>query len=79
MLVPHQPQIDRAAVKQDTIDKLKSLQQSNDGCNVHEDAETVICDFLEAIGYEEIAREFRKVRTVYPVVVPRYSKPSWRS
>ena len=79
MLVPHQSQIDHAVVKQDTIDKLKSLQQSNDGCNVREDAVTVICDFLEAIGYEEIAREFRKVRTAYPVVVPRYSKPSWRS
>lgn len=73
------PKIEHTAIKHDTIAKLKSLQRSSDGCNVHGRAETVICDFLDAVGYEEIAREFRKVRDIYPVDVPRYSRPSWRS
>ncbi|MBM7486037.1 MULTISPECIES: hypothetical protein [Bradyrhizobium] len=79
MPVLPKPQFEHTVIKHDTIAKLKSLQRSNDGCNVHGSAETVICDFLDAVGYEEIAREFRKVREMYPVVVPRYSRPSWRS
>ena len=73
------PQIEHTVIKQDAINRLKSLQRSNDGgCNVHGSAETVICDFLDAVGYEEITREFRKIHEIYPTVTPRYSKPSWR-
>ncbi|MCK1626776.1 hypothetical protein IVA98_27205 [Bradyrhizobium sp. 160] len=65
--------------KEDAINKLKSLQLGGDGCNVHANAETVLCEFLDAAGHGEIAREFRKIREMYPVVTPRYVKPSWRS
>jgi len=79
MPVLPKPQIERTVIKQDAINRLKSLQRSNDGCNVHGNAEAVICDFLDALGYEEVAREFRKVHEMYPAAVPRYSRPSWRS
>jgi len=29
---------------------------------------TQCCDFLDAVGYEEIAREFGKVHEMYPTV-----------
>ncbi|MET4799761.1 hypothetical protein [Bradyrhizobium sp. LB11.1] len=79
MPVPPKPHVEHSVIKQDAINKLKSLQRSDDGCNVHGSAQTVICDFLDSVGYEDIAREFRKVHEMYPVVVPRYSRPSWRS
>ena len=79
MPVLPKPKIEHSVIKQEAINKLRSLQRSGDGCNVHGSAETVICDFLDAVGYEEIAREFRKVHEMYPVVVPRYTRPSWRS
>lgn len=79
MPVLPKPKVEHTVIKQQAINKLKSLQRSNDGCNVHGSAETVICDFLDAAGYEEIAREFRKVHEMYPVAVPRYSRPSGRS
>ncbi|WOH53324.1 hypothetical protein [Bradyrhizobium sp. sBnM-33] len=65
--------------KEDAIDELRSLQQIGEGSNVHANAETVFCDFLDAVGYGEVAREFRKIHEMYPVVTPRYSKPSWPS
>lgn len=64
--------------KQDAINKLKSLQRNDDCSNVHAEADTVLCDFLDAGGYGEIAHEFRKLHEMYPTVAPRYSKPSWR-
>ena len=79
MPVLPKPQVEHSAIKQDAINKLKSLQRSENGCNVHGSAEMVICDLLDSVGYEDVAREFRKVHEMYPVVVPRYSRPSWRS
>lgn len=76
--IPPKPQIERTMTKQDAINKLRSLQEDGEGSNVHANADTVLCDFLDAAGYGEIAREFRKVHEIYPVVTPRYSKPSWR-
>jgi hypothetical protein len=64
--------------KQDAINRLQSLQRNDDCSNVHSEADAVLCDFLDAIGYGEIAREFRKIHKIYPTVIPRYSKPSWR-
>jgi hypothetical protein len=64
--------------EQDAIKTLQSLQKHGGGSNVHANADTVLCDFLDAVGYGEIAREFRKVHEMYPIVTPRYSKPSWR-
>ena len=76
MPVPPKPRVEHSVIKQEAIDKLKSLQRSDNGCNIHGSAEMVICDFLDSVGYEEIAREFRKIHELYPVVVPRYSRPS---
>ena len=80
MLGASKPQIEHSMTKQDAIKKLRSLQKhgGEGGSNVHERADTVLCDFLDAVGYGEIAREFRKVHDIYPTVTPRYSKPSWR-
>ena len=77
MLVPLK--IEHAMTKEDAIDGLRSLQRNDEGSNVHANAETVLCDFLDAVGYGEVAREFRKIHEMYPVVTPRYSKPSWPS
>jgi hypothetical protein len=46
---------------------------------VHASADTILCDFLDAVGYGEVAGEFRKVHEMFPTVTPRYSRPSWRS
>jgi hypothetical protein len=80
MLVASRPQIEHSMTKQDAIKKLQSLQRhgGESGSNVHANADTILCDFLDAVGYGEIAREFRKVHEIYPTVTPRYSKPSWR-
>ena len=64
--------------KQDAIKRLQSLQRNDGGSNVHAEADTVLCDFLDAVGYGDIAREFRKIHEMYPTVTPGYSKPSWR-
>lgn len=78
MLIPPKPQIEHTMIKQDAIKKLQSLQRDGEGSNVHANADTVLCDILDAVGYGEIVREFRKIHEIYPVVTPRYSKPSWR-
>jgi hypothetical protein len=78
LLVPSKPQIEQSMIKQDAIKKLQSLQRHDQGSNVHASADAVLCDFLNAVGYGEIAREFRKVHEMFPTVTPRYSKPSWR-
>jgi hypothetical protein len=62
--------------EQDAINELKSLQRNGEGSNVHANAETVLCDLLDAVGYGEVAREFRKIHEMYPVVTPRYSRRS---
>jgi len=64
--------------KQDAINRLQSLQRTDNGSNAHAEADMVLCDFLESVGYGEIAREFRKIHEIYPTVAPRYSKPAWR-
>jgi hypothetical protein len=43
-----------------------------------QEADRILCDFLDAVGYAEISCEFRKIHEIYPTVAPRYSKPSWR-
>lgn len=64
--------------EQDAIRKLKYLQIHDEGADVHVSADAILCDFLEAVGHVEIAREFRKVHEIYPTATPRYSRPSWR-
>ena len=64
--------------KQDAINKLQYLQRNDEGSNVRAEADTVLCDFLDAVGYGEIASEFRKIHEMYPTVTPRCLKPTWR-
>ena len=45
---------------------------------MHAEADAVLCGFLDANGYGEIAREFCKIHEMHPTVTPRCSKPSWR-
>jgi hypothetical protein len=80
MLVASRPQIEHSMTKQDAIKNLQSLQRhgGESGSNVHANADTILCDFLDAVGYGDIVREFQKVHEIYPTVSPRYSKPSWR-
>ncbi len=80
MLATSKSRVEHFKAKQDAIEKLHSLQKhgGEDGSNVHVNADIVLCDFLEAIGDGEVAREFRKIHKIYPTVTPRYSKPSWR-
>ncbi len=73
------PQIEQSMIKQDAIEKLRSLQRRGEDSNVHASADTILCDFLDAVGYGEVAGEFRKVHEMFPTVTPRYSRPSWRS
>ena len=75
---PLTPQIECTMTRKDAINKLQSLQRSDEGSNVHAEADTVLCDFLDAVGYGEIAREFRKIHEMYPTVTSRCSKPSWQ-
>jgi hypothetical protein len=62
----------------EAINKLQSLQRNDGGINVHTEANAVLCGFLDANGYGEIAREFCKIHEMYPTVTPRCSRPSWR-
>ena len=64
--------------KQEAIKKLQDLQKQSDCSNEHAKADTILCNFLDAMGYGDIAFEFRKVQEVYPVVTPKYAKPSDR-
>jgi hypothetical protein len=80
MLVASGPPLEHSMTKQDAIKKLQSLQRhgGEGGSNVHANADTILCDFLDAVDYGDIVREFQKVHEIYPTVSPRYSKPSWR-
>lgn len=73
------PQIEQSMIRQDAITKLQSLQRRGEASDVHASADTILCDFLDAVGYGEVAGEFRKVHEMFPTVTPRYSRPSWRS
>ena len=64
--------------RQEAIKKLQDLQKHSDGSNERAKADTILCDFLYAIGYGDVAFEFRKVQEVYPVVTPIYAKPADR-
>jgi hypothetical protein len=64
--------------KQEAIKNLQDLRKQSDGSNERAKADTILCDFLDAMGYGDVVFEFRKVQEVYPVVTPKYAKPSDR-
>ena len=49
------PQIEQSMIREDAIKKLQSLQRHGKGSNVHASADTILCDFLDAVGYGEVA------------------------
>jgi hypothetical protein len=62
--------------EEDAINRLRSLQANDGGANLHAEANAVLCDFLDAIGYGVVAHEFRKIYEMYPTVIPKYSRRS---
>lgn len=47
------------------IEKLKELQKSDDYECAHIDADQILCECLDELGYKEITREFVKVGRWY--------------
>ena len=46
--------------RQEAIKKLQDVQKHSDGSNERAKADTILCDFLDAMGYGDVAFEFRK-------------------
>ena len=47
------------------VNRLRAAQQSNDTESAHAEADEVLCDLLEAIGFKTIVKEYRKVSKWY--------------
>ena len=49
----------------DCVKRLKAAQQDSDIESAHAEADQVLCDLLEAIGFKAIVREYHKVSKWY--------------
>lgn len=49
----------------DCVKRLKAAQQDSDIESAHAEADQVLCDLLEAIGFKAIVREYDKVSKWY--------------
>lgn len=47
------------------MDKLKTAQGNPDIESAHADADQVLCDLLEALGYMKVVEEYHKVEKWY--------------
>ena len=47
--------------KEKAIDVLRMLQQSHDTEMAHIDADDILCQLLETLGYEDVVSEYQKV------------------
>ena len=47
------------------MDRLKAAQDNWDTAYAHADADTVLCDLLEALGYKKVVEEYNKVEKWY--------------
>lgn len=45
--------------------KLKKFQAEDDPFKNHEKADKVLCDLLKEIGYDDVVKEYRKIRKYY--------------
>lgn len=45
--------------------RLKAAQDNCDTESAHADADTVLCDLLEALGYKKVVKEYNKVEKWY--------------
>lgn len=51
--------------KEEAILKLRRCQGSEEIEEAHQDADGVLCDLLDSLGYEDVVREFNKVERHY--------------
>lgn len=49
----------------DYVARLKELQGSNDPECAHASADGILCEILEALGYDEIVNEYDKIDKWY--------------
>lgn len=47
------------------MDRLKAAQDNCDTESAHADADTVLCDLLDALGYKKVVEEYDKVEKWY--------------
>ena len=47
------------------MDKLKAAQENPDVESAHADADQVLCDLLEFLGYKKVVEEYHKVEKWY--------------
>lgn len=47
------------------MDRLKTAQENTDIESAHEDADDILCDLLEALGYKNVVEEYHKVEKWY--------------
>lgn len=47
--------------KEDALAKLMECQKNNDTERAHEDADDVLCEFLNDLGYGDVVAEYQKV------------------
>ena len=51
--------------REEAISKLKGLQNSYDPEAAHSDADDIICELLQSLGYSDVIDEFNKVDKWY--------------
>lgn len=47
--------------KEKAIDILQMIQKSHDIEIAHIDADDILCQFLESLGYEDVVSEYQKI------------------
>lgn len=45
--------------------RMKQLQESDDTEAAHSEADRLLCELLDSIGYKEVTEEFRKIYKWY--------------
>ncbi len=63
-LVAH-PGYKALTAKDDAIKRLRAIQNECDTEGGHIEADDVLCDLLESVGFEDVVAEFRKVKKWY--------------
>lgn len=52
-------------IKEKYIQKLVKAQESGDAECAHMDADDILCDLLEELGFSDVVNEFRKINKWY--------------
>jgi hypothetical protein len=51
--------------KDEIIEQLKVLQRSGDPEIAHDNADFLLCEFLEQLGYEDVVKEYCEIEKWY--------------